>query len=124
MDFLKLLVAILTEKSADPTAIRLELGWKEMEVIGALVKFILLEVVQHCSTLLKKPRDKVLQDDPRANFLVLGAHLAVSMDNLMSILTSIFYHLVSEICLHTTTLRSWLEDINLLSEDQSTSLMV
>lgn len=114
----------MTEKSADPTASKLQLGWKCMVVIGALVKFILLIVVQQSSTLLKKPSDKVLHDDPRANFLVLGAHLAVNIDSLMSILTNIFSHFVSDICFHTTTLRSWLDDINLLSSAQSTSLMV
>lgn len=60
----------------------------------------------------------VIQEDPRANFLQLGAHLAVRIDSLISILTNIFSHL-SPAFLQTTPLRSWLTDIILSSLAQS-----
>lgn len=39
-EFLKLLVTIFIEKSADPMASRLELGWKLRVVMGALVRLL------------------------------------------------------------------------------------
>ena len=45
-DLLKLHVTIFTEESDDPTAIKLELGWKLIEMIGDLVNFYLTATVQ------------------------------------------------------------------------------
>ena len=43
---------ILTEKSDDPTAIKLELGWNDKLVIGDLNNLFLVLIVQHFSYLL------------------------------------------------------------------------
>jgi hypothetical protein len=51
-EFLKLLVTIRTEKSAEPIASKLELGWKAREVMGALVKLPLLVITQQFYSLL------------------------------------------------------------------------
>jgi hypothetical protein len=67
---------------------------------------------------------RVLQEEPRANLRVLGAHFETRIESLMSIFTSIFSHFESEICLHATTLRSWLEVMIFLSAAQSISLIV
>lgn len=58
--------------------------------------------------MLKNPKAMVLQDDPSANFLALGAHLDTKIDNLISMLTSYLFHLNSDEfdCFHTKTLRS------------------
>ena len=128
-DCLKLAVTILTLKSAVPTANKLELGWKQREIMGD-VEMVFLEwwlrvlTVQHWDSMLKKPRAIVLQVDPKANFLALGAHLETIIDSLMSILTNIRSHLLSAICFQAKTLLSWLEVMILLSAAQSISLMV
>ena len=46
-DFLKLHETILTELSEEPTAKILELGWNEIDVIGALLNFSFTAKVQH-----------------------------------------------------------------------------
>ena len=46
-EFLKLLLTIFTEKSVEPIANKLELGWKLNEIIGVLVKLELRETTQH-----------------------------------------------------------------------------
>ena len=62
---------------------------------------------------------KVLHDEPNANFLQLKDHLAAKIDNLISMLTNIFYHLVGLAFFHTTPLLSWLTVIILSSLAQS-----
>lgn len=130
-ELLKLAVTILTWKSAVPTANMFELGWKERVImgdveIGFLDLWLRVLTVQHWDSRLKNPKAMVLQVEPRANFLALGAHLDTKIDNLISILTSCLYHLNSEVsdCFQMKTLRSWLQVINLLSTAQSTSLTV
>jgi hypothetical protein len=46
---------------------------------------------------------RVLHDDPIANFLALGAHLATKIDNFISMFTSIFSYRFSATCRQTTT---------------------
>jgi hypothetical protein len=53
LEFLKLQVTILSEKSADPMAMMLELGWKLREVQGALVRLLRWVITQQFSVLLK-----------------------------------------------------------------------
>ena len=128
-DCLKLEVTNLTLKSAVPTARTFELGWKQSEIIGEveigfLEWWFLVLTVQHCDYMLKKPKAIVLQVDPRANFLALGAHRDTMMDNLISMLTNILSHFESETCFQAKTLLSWLDVIILLSLAQWRSPIV
>ena len=52
LDFLKLQVTIFTELSEEPTASTLELGWKEIDVIGASQNFYFTATVQHYDSIL------------------------------------------------------------------------
>lgn len=128
-DFLRLKVTILTLKSADPTAMRFELGWKQRVVTGDVVIgfFIVWSrniIFQHFKLELKNPRARELQEDPRANFFPFGAHFDTKIDNLTSMLTSMRSHLLSLTCCQTKTLLSWLDVRILLSAVQSTPATV
>ena len=74
--------------------------------MGDLVIFYLKETVQQFDYTLKKPIDTVLHEDPRANFFALGAHFAHKIDNLISIFTNIFSHLLLPVFLKIKALLS------------------
>lgn len=63
----------------------------------------------------------VLQEAPRANFFVLGAHLTHNIDSLISMLTKLLLQWVGPVFLYMKTLLSWLPLIILSSFDQSIS---
>lgn len=123
-DFLKLQDTNLIEQSDDPIATTEELGWKVKEIIGDLVNFYLKETVQQFDSMLKNPIAIERHDEPNPNFFPLGAHLEQRIDNLISILTSIFSHLLLLTLLKIKTLLSWLPVIILSSLDQSISEIV
>lgn len=52
LEFLRLQVTILTDRSADPMATRFELGWKDREIMGAEHSLSREVTVQHYDSML------------------------------------------------------------------------